>query len=96
MSEPAVLFVKPGAIKPEDKAALRDAGVVVVEVENPDDVRLVRAEGILGAQELPHGDLLAAAASAIYANSNTAMHFGIAVAQAILAKASAGSTEGDG
>jgi hypothetical protein len=63
MTDAAVLFVKPGAVKPSDKAALRKAGIVVVEVSDPFAVRLVRAESVLGAgAELPRGDLLRALA----------------------------------
>jgi hypothetical protein len=59
MIDAAVLFVRPGAIRPSDKGALRKAGIVVVEVADPQDVRLVRAESVLGeGSELPRGDLL--------------------------------------
>lgn len=37
MTDPTILFVKPNAISAKDKAALRKAGVIVVEVENPAD-----------------------------------------------------------
>lgn len=60
MTDPAILFVKPGAIKPGDKGRLHKAGVVVVEVEDPQAVKLMRA-----GYELSHGDILAAAAKAI-------------------------------
>lgn len=86
MSDPAVLFVKPGAIKVSDKTHLRKAGVIVVEVANPEDVRFLRAEGMLGAQELPVGDLLAAAAKAINFNGMSEYSkkvFGQAVAEAL-------------
>jgi hypothetical protein len=59
MIDAAVLFVKPGAVRPSDKGALRKAGIVVVEVDDPQAVRLVRAESVFGAgAELPRGDLL--------------------------------------
>lgn len=47
MTDPAILFVKPGAVSAADKTALHDAGVVVVEVENPHDVKLVRASATI-------------------------------------------------
>jgi len=93
MSEAAVLFCKPGSVRPSDKAALRKAGVVVVEVADPADVRFVRAEGVLGAQELPHGDLLAAAARAVLESTYAPDKFGKAVAQALVARHAKASLE---
>lgn len=58
-----VLFVKPGAIKPRDKAKLSKAGVVVVEVENPADAKFV-TPAVEGGN-LPGGDLLAAYARGV-------------------------------
>jgi hypothetical protein len=91
MSDAAVLFVKPGAVKPNDKGALRKAGIIVVEVADPNDVRFVRAEGVLGAQELPHGDLLAAYARALKCDTGSysgdvKKAFAAAVSDAIIAR----------
>ena len=58
--EPAVLFVKPGAIKQSDKRQLSKAGIVVVEIDDPNAVKLVRA-----GYEVSRSDLLAAAAGAL-------------------------------
>lgn len=60
MTDPAILFVKPGTIKGDDKDRLAAAGVVVVEVDDPQSVKLVRAHA-----ELPQSALLEAAALAI-------------------------------
>lgn len=84
MSEPVILFVKPGAIRADDKAALATAGVIVVEVENPQDVKLVRAHA-----ELSGGEMLLAAAKAIEAAGSTGSpkwEFGNAIARAIIEK----------
>lgn len=43
MTDPVILFVKPKEIRPVDKAALRKAGVVVVECSNPENMKLIRA-----------------------------------------------------
>jgi hypothetical protein len=59
-TEAAVLFVKPKAISAKDKKALQGAGIIVVEVENVGDVKLVRAHA-----ELSSSALLVAAASTI-------------------------------
>jgi hypothetical protein len=74
-----VLFVKPGAIRARDRKALSDAGVVVVEIENPADAKFTRA-----GQELPHGALLVCAMHAILANTYVHEVFGKAVAEAII------------
>lgn len=60
MTDATVLFVKPGAVKPGDKGRLAKAGVIVVEIEDPSAVKMIRAQ-----QELSHGAILAAAAHAI-------------------------------
>jgi hypothetical protein len=89
MTEAAVLFVRPGAVRASDKGALRKVGVVVVEVADPHDVRFVRAEGFNGAHELPHGDLLVAAAKAIQADDSyghVKQAFADALAAALIAR----------
>lgn len=60
MSDPVILFVKPKAISQRDKKALKTAGVLVVEVANVADVKLVRAHA-----ELSGSDLLLSALAAI-------------------------------
>jgi hypothetical protein len=88
MTDPAILFVKPDAVRSSDKAKLSKAGVIVVEVDDPQSVRLVRATAPI--EELSHGALLAAAAQAIRASSNATVAFGQAVANAILGRAEGG------
>ena len=86
MSDPAILFVKPGAVRASDKSKLSKAGVLVVEVEDPQAVRLVRAGPAV--EELSHGALLAAAAQAIQESGSTTSAdyaFGRAVSAAIIA-----------
>lgn len=60
MQEPTILPVKPGTVSDADKAALRDAGVVVIEHEAPHELRLLRP-----GYDLPGGALLLAAAKAL-------------------------------
>lgn len=43
MSETEILFVKPGALKATDKARLSKAGIVCIEIDNPQGVKFVRA-----------------------------------------------------
>lgn len=47
-----IVAVKPGSISKIDKEALSGAGVIVVEIENPEDLRLLVAEPLLSADEL--------------------------------------------
>jgi hypothetical protein len=82
MSDASVLFVKPQAISDRDKRRLERNGIVVVEIEDPDAVKLVKA-----GYELSHSDLLAAAARALKPNNSSSHHtliFGDAVAEMIL------------
>ena len=82
MTEPAVLFVKPGAVKPSDKTALRKAGIVVVEVEDPNAVKFIVPQRL--PSELTPTDLLMAAISAVVGGGET-QRFGAAVANLIKA-----------
>ena len=40
--DPAILFVKPGAIKEGDIAVLKHIGVTVVEIDDPSSVKFTR------------------------------------------------------
>ncbi len=85
MSDPTILFVKPGTVRPWDKRKLSKAGVTVVEVDHPSDIKLVRAGAVI--KELSYGAILGAAAKAIssthYGDARTS--FGIALTEAIKA-----------
>lgn len=61
MSEPTILFVKPAAISAPDKDALKSAGIIVIEIDDPASAKFVRA-----GPELTGGELLRAACEAIY------------------------------
>lgn len=56
MSEITLLPVKPGTLTEEDKSSLRNAGVVVIEHEDPASLRLLKP-----ACELTSNELLLAA-----------------------------------
>ena len=60
MSDPSILFVKPGAISAEDKSTLKESGVIVVEIGDPSAVKFIKAS-----TELSGGDILRAACEAI-------------------------------
>lgn len=66
MRDPAILFVKPKAIKASDKKAMEAAGVIVVEVADPQSVKLTRPHA-----ELSGSELLRMACSVIANNSST-------------------------
>lgn len=80
MTNPTILFVKPKAVSTKDKSALRKAGVIVVEVENPADVKLVKANA-----ELSGSALLLAATRTIAQSEwpNIRTDFGKAVCAAL-------------
>lgn len=76
--EPTIMFVKPGAISADDKATLHGAGVLVIEIDDPQAAKLVRA-GV----ELDAGAMLDAAAKAVRVSRFAEQAFGVAVADAI-------------
>jgi hypothetical protein len=89
--EPAILFIKPGAMKDHQKAKLTKAGVVCIEVDDPANVQFVRPSTALPVEELSHGELLAAAARAMLAFSgdygrNFQAEFAKAISMAILTR----------
>lgn len=65
MSDPAILFVKPRAISVKDKRVLQTAGIIVIEIENPQDAKFVRANA-----EISSTDMLLCATRTIK-NSNS-------------------------
>lgn len=80
MTEASVLVLKPRQIKAADRAALRDMGVVVLEVDDPADVRFLRP-----ATELSSSEMLAAALRAIKSYGGTS-YLGKEIIKAVLAK----------
>ena len=83
-TNPAILFIKPRAISQKDKKSLQVAGVVVIEVEDPQAVNFVRPRADLSGSEL-----LACAAEAMTHNAwseESKKQFGAAICKAILAK----------
>lgn len=86
MNDPPILFVKPRAISKADKAILKEAGVIVIEVANPADVKFTRAHA-----EISGSALLTAALRAISTNTYSRASiekFGSLVIEAFLADTS--------
>lgn len=79
--DPPILFIKPGAISDDDKAELKSRGVIVIEVDDPAAVKLIRAT-----PELPSSELLALAGKAIGVSEFSEKAFGAAVANALAKK----------
>lgn len=80
MTDPAILFIKPKAISDDDKKALRDAGVIIVEISNPADAKFVRPHS-----ELSGSEILRAAAMAISKSDAAKIAFGTALASLLAA-----------
>lgn len=80
MTEPTILALKPRQVTAEDKKILRAAGVIVIEVANPEDVRFLRPSA-----ELSTTEMLCAALTAIkrYGGSQ---YLGEEIIEAVLAK----------
>lgn len=66
MSEIAILPVVPGSLSKADKAALRKAGVVVLEHADPSSLRLIRPTA-----ELDSSDMLACAMKALQSSKGS-------------------------
>lgn len=81
--EPVIMFVRPKAITAADKKMLSGAGVLVVEIENPQDAKLIRANA-----ELTGTEMLMAAAKVISESSSGYIRdaFGKAICEALLQK----------
>lgn len=52
MDEVTLLPVKPGSLTIEDKTILREVGVIVIEHENPHEIRLLRPSAEVAASDL--------------------------------------------
>ena len=59
MSEPIILPVRPGSITSRAKSDLRKAGVIVVEHENPSELKLIRPSSEVDSPTLLKSALLA-------------------------------------
>lgn len=82
MSDVAVLALKPGQLDAVDRRALRNAGIVVIEVDNPEAVRFMRP-----AAEISSTEMLAIALRAIKnSGSFAAQYLGEELVKAVLAK----------
>ena len=64
-----ILVTKPGALSLGDRAKLRDDGIVVVETDNPADVKMLAP----GGAEIGAGGLLYAAIQALSTDRNHAV-----------------------
>ncbi len=81
MNDPVIMFCKPDAVKQGDKLILQAAGVLVVEIENPQDVKLTRARA-----ELDGSELLTLACKAVLTSDAATKKFGEALTRAMIAK----------
>lgn len=62
--EPLLLPVKPGSLNTKDKAELRKTGVLVIEHDNPAELRLLKPHA-----ELDANDMLRCAMKALCSNT---------------------------
>jgi len=58
--EVSILAVKPNSISSEDKKILGDNGIIVIETENPNDIKFMRPS-----HDISYGDLLQCALETI-------------------------------
>jgi dihydroxyacid dehydratase/phosphogluconate dehydratase len=88
MSEPSILFVRPKAISQRDKKLLREAGILIVEIDDPKNAKFIRAHS-----ELTGSEMLKAALWAINqgGSTNTKLAFSNAICAAIEAQQTPGA-----
>ena len=65
MSDPAILFVKPKAISQRDKKALQAAGIFVIEVDDVNNVKFVRAYAEMSTTEMLQAAMVAESQSQV-------------------------------
>lgn len=65
MEQISILPVKPGTLNDDSKAALREVGVVVIEHENPTELRMLSPM-----TEVPASDMLRCAMKALVVGDN--------------------------
>lgn len=73
------LFCPPGALSAEQRATVEAAGVIIVESQDWQRLKIVRADCAL-----PSNDMLALAGAAILVSNNAARVFGQSVATALI------------
>lgn len=83
MSDPAILFVKPKAISARDKKMLAGAGVLIVEIDDPQSAKFVRPSA-----DISGSDMLALACKVIHSQSSSAAreNFAKLICQAVFEK----------
>ena len=65
MSEPLIMPIRHGSLSPHDKKKLADAGVIVIEHDHPDSLRILRPSS-----EFSSDDLTLAALKALTGRSS--------------------------
>lgn len=95
--EPTLLPVKPGTLTKQDKATIRKAGVIVVEHENPTELRLIKPSAEIGSSDLLRCAMQALAADRGYGATGAAQRetFAKLVAE-FLGKPGASNTSDEG
>ena len=79
--DPSILFVRPGAVNAAGKKALSDAGVVLIEIDDPASVKFVRASA-----EIATSDILAAALKGVKGSNYSEAAFAKALIEIYLAQ----------
>jgi hypothetical protein len=77
-----ILVTKPGAVSLGDRAALRSDGIIVVETDNPADVKMLGPDGA----EIGAGGLLFAAIKALNSDVNYVSEMRASFVGAVLAE----------
>ena len=52
MSEPLIMPIRHGSLSPHDKKKLSDAGVIVIEHDHPDSLKILRPSSVLSSDDM--------------------------------------------
>lgn len=52
MSEPLIMPIRHGSLSPHDKKKLSDAGVIVIEHDHPDSLKILRPSSVLNSDDM--------------------------------------------
>ena len=52
MREPLIMPIRHGSLSPHDKKKLSDAGVIVIEHDHPDSLKILRPSSVLSSDDM--------------------------------------------
>ena len=94
MSEPIIMPIRHGSLSPNDKKKLADAGVIVIERDHPDSLKILRPSSVLNSDDIALAALKALTGKSSLTNEARS-EFAFLIARAFEASMSNGKGESD-